>query len=77
MGEDRHTHDDKVHAHEHVHITHYARPDEAVTHLEASHEHEHNHPAVEHLHEAHEDAEKEHPREAHIHDHASPAESPA
>lgn len=71
-----HHHDDVVHAHEHLHVIHYRRPEEEVTHLVATHDHEHNHPAVSHTHESHEDPEKEHQREGHIHDHASPAASP-
>jgi hypothetical protein len=75
--EQSHDHGDVVHGHEHTHVSHYRRPEEDVTHLIATHEHEHNHPALSHSHEPHEDAEKEHLREAHIHDHASPARSPA
>jgi hypothetical protein len=71
-----HHHDAEIHDHGHVHVTHYVRPEEDATHLEATHGHEHNHPALSHEHEPHEDAEKEHPREAHIHDHAHPSSSP-
>jgi hypothetical protein len=42
----------------------------------ATHDHQHNHPAVEHIHQEHEDPAREHEREAHIHDHARPSESP-
>ncbi len=72
-----HSHDPLVHAHEHVHVTHYVRPEEETTHLPASHEHEHNHPALDHQHSPHEDPSKEHEREAHVHDHVRPEKSPA
>jgi len=71
-----HHHDAMVHGHEHVHVTYYHRPDEDVTHLVATHDHEHNHPDMTHAHQPHEYPEKEHHREGHIHDHASPAASP-
>jgi catechol 2,3-dioxygenase-like lactoylglutathione lyase family enzyme len=74
---DMHDHPAVEHGHEHMHVTHYHRPEEDVSHLVASHTHGHNHPAVSHDHEPHEDADKEHLREAHIHDHARPDESPA
>ena len=72
-----HDHEAVVHDHEHFHVTHYSRPGEDITHMEATHAHDHNHPAVSHEHEQHEDPEKEHQREGHIHDHARPEESPA
>jgi hypothetical protein len=71
-----HDHEAVVHGHEHIHVTHYQRPGEDVTHLVASHGHEHNHPEISHDHEPHEEPDKEHPREAHIHDHARPDVSP-
>lgn len=71
-----HDHDAALHDHEHIHATHYQRPEEEVAHLVATHAHEHNHPALSHAHEAHEDPEKEHLREAHVHDHARPDASP-
>jgi hypothetical protein len=73
---ERHDHEAVVHDQEHVHITHYDRPQEDVTHLVSTHAHEHNHPALSHEHDPHEDPDKEHLREAHIHDHARPDESP-
>jgi hypothetical protein len=72
-----HLHDEMVHGHEHIHITHYVRPHEEAAHLTASHSHEHNHPALRHTHTSHEDPDKEHEREAHIHDHERPERSPA
>jgi hypothetical protein len=71
-----HDHDAVVHEHRHIHVTHYHRPGEDVTHLVAEHDHEHNHPALSHQHEPHEDPDKEHLREAHVHDHARPETSP-
>ena len=61
-----HQHDAVVHAHDHMHVTHYHRPGEDLTHLVASHSHE-----------PHEDMDKEHLREGHVHDHAHPSASPA
>ena len=74
---DEHAHDEVLHDHEHVHVSHYVRPEEEPTHLTATHGHEHNHPAVQHSHVPHEDPEKEHRREGHIHDHTRPERSPA
>jgi len=54
-----HQHDAVVHAHDHMHVTHYHRPGEDLTHLIASHSHEHNHPALSHSHEPHEDMDKD------------------
>jgi len=59
-----------------VHVTHYYRKGEDLTHLMATHSHEHNHSALSHSHEPHVDPEKEHLREAHVHDHAQPSSSP-
>jgi hypothetical protein len=47
---DEHSHDDLVHDHDHIHVTHYLRQEEEPVHLTASHTHEHNHPAVSHRH---------------------------
>jgi hypothetical protein len=76
-GFDSHGHSDTVHGHEHVHITHHAKGGDAsrIEHLTSVHQHEHNHSATDHAHEAHEDAGREHAHEAHIHDHAHPAHS--
>ena len=43
-----HNHDAVVHAHDHVHVTHYYRKGEDLTHLMATHSHEHNHSALSH-----------------------------
>jgi hypothetical protein len=72
-----HLHDEMVHEHEHIHITHYVRPGEETAHLTASHSHDHNHPALRHTHIAHENPDREHEREAHILDHERPERSPA
>ncbi len=72
-----HAHAPIMHAHEHMHITHYAADGKPgnIEHLMSLHEHAHNHAAVEHAHGAHGDFEREHGNEAHIHDHAHPDES--
>jgi hypothetical protein len=70
-----HKHERLVHAHEHLHVTHYDRPGEEWTHLTSTHGHDHDHPALSHTHEPHKNMEKEHAREAHVHDHAHPANS--
>ncbi|MGI8927665.1 MAG: hypothetical protein ACR2HN_13635 [Tepidiformaceae bacterium] len=80
-GFDDHGHGQKVHGHDHAHITHYVHnPNDDpeggdVEHMTSRHEHEHNHPEVEHAHVSHEDQEREHRQEAHIHDHSHPARS--
>ena len=74
---EEHSHDEEVHSHPHVHVTHYVKSGQQAEHLTATHGHEHNHAPVSHSHDPHEDQPKEHEREAHIHDHTSPAESPA
>jgi hypothetical protein len=80
-GFETHNHEEKVHEHEHAHITHNRRigPDMVAMgeweHLTSMHRHEHNHPAVMHEHLPHENAEHEHLGEAHIHDHAHPVTS--
>ena len=73
---DRHGHEAVVHGHTHHHVVHYLTQGQEWTHLMATHDHEHNHPEVEHVHKEHDDPSKEHEREGHIHDHSSPAESP-
>lgn len=69
-----HSHEEMVH--EHMHITHYLRPEEETVHLTSGHSHEHNHPPLTHTHASHEDPDKEHGREVHVHDHARPERSP-
>ncbi|TMB96391.1 MAG: hypothetical protein E6J42_09180 [Chloroflexi bacterium] len=72
-----HRHDQMLHGHEHMHITHHARRGGAseIEHLTSTHAHEHNHPALEHAHFPHENMEREHQHEAHIHDHQHPSQS--
>jgi hypothetical protein len=77
MAGDQHSHDEKVHDHEHMHVTHYLRPEEEWVHLTANHTHDHNHARLTHAHAPYEEMDKEHGREAHIHDHLRPDESPA
>jgi hypothetical protein len=77
MAGQQHSHDETVHGHEHVHVTHYLRPEEDWLHMTANHAHEHNHAPLEHTHVPHDDPDKEHEREAHIHDHVRPEKSPA
>jgi hypothetical protein len=74
---DTHDHQAIVHEHEHIHVTHYDRPEEEIAHMVARHPHEHNHPALTHDHKPHGDPDKEHLRESHVHDHARPDASPA
>jgi hypothetical protein len=71
-----HEHDAKQHDHRHFHVTHYIPKGEDWTHLLSTHEHEHNHPALDHVHIPHKDVNAEHRREAHVHDHAHPTASP-
>ena len=72
--DEEHRHERLVHAHGHLHVTHYLRHGESWEHLGATHEHEHDHAPVTHTHQLHEDPEGEHLREGHIHDHAHPVE---
>lgn len=68
-----HRHEELVHEHEHVHITHHAKggnPD--IEHLMSQHSHRHDHPALQHAHIPHENFEQEHMHEAHVHDHEMP-----
>ena len=46
---EQHSHDEVVHEHDQIHITHYFRPAEETVHLTSTHAHEHNHPALTHL----------------------------
>ena len=70
-------HDETVHDHEHVHISHHCRGGSTgeAEHLVATHMHDHNHSPLEHAHTPHDNAEREHSHEAHIHDHAHPTRS--
>ena len=67
-----HQHEALKHRHKHYHVTHYLHQGENWGHLLATHSHDHNHPALEHVHIPHRDVDKEHRREAHVHDHARP-----
>lgn len=70
---ERHRHDELVHEHDHVHITHHAKGGTVnIEHLMSRHSHTHDHPALEHSHLPHENAEQEHLHEAHVHDHEMP-----
>lgn len=71
-----HTHQEMIHVHEHIHVTHHLRSSSnQVEHLVSKHTHDHNHPALAHDHAPHEDFEQEHQQEAHIHDHEHPTQS--
>lgn len=70
-GFEDHTHEAVVHSHRHFHVTHNAT-DGGFEHLSSAHEHEHDHPALQHAHIPHEDFESEHAGEAHTHDHGEP-----
>lgn len=77
QGFQSHDHEEVIHNHEHMHVTHHARGGlgGAIEHLTAIHTHDHNHSTLGHAHTPHENAAREHEHEAHIHDHAHPAES--
>jgi hypothetical protein len=52
QGFSSHGHEDVVHSHEHIHITHHAKGGAGgpVEHLTAVHAHDHNHSRLEHAH---------------------------
>jgi hypothetical protein len=77
QGFSSHGHEDVVHSHDHIHITHHAKGGTggAVEHLTAMHVHDHNHSRLDHAHIPHGEPAREHGHEGHIHDHAHPTQS--
>lgn len=71
-----HDHQQVVHGHKHIHVTHHAKSGAGtIEHLTAVHAHDHNHSGLDHAHASHNNAAREHEHEAHIHDHAHPTQS--
>lgn len=77
QGFQSHDHQQIVHGHEHIHITHHAKGGlgGVIEHLTATHTHDHNHSSLDHAHAPHGDATTEHAHEGHVHDHAHPTQS--
>jgi hypothetical protein len=74
-----HTHDVRVHTHDHYHVSHHHKGGVMgeFEHRTYWHTHDHNHNELAHSHDySVEDEEQEHGKEAHIHDHAAPASMP-
>ncbi len=76
QGFQSHDHQQVVHGHEHIHVTHHAMGGSsgAIEHLTAVHTHDHNHSGLDHAHAPHDNPTREHEHEAHIHDHAHPTQ---